>query len=417
MLDLAIKMQFLDTIVESMTEIGNNLKCYEKLADAFEMSPDVQDLLVASYVRVIKFWYHVSGILSSRMVRNFAKIMVKKPIDQELKTALEGLRLDGDKLILLTTATTAQQTRKEKEAAERQAVIKWIINNSPVDVRVNLREQVALHQKGTCQWILEDPRFQTWSKSKENAVLWYNAKPGSGKSVLAASIIQHLQTSGKKVAHFFYTFNDPSRKLGLSGLRSLALQLSGFLDALPEKLVDRYKKEMANHVDGVADLHTALHVVHELLRCDEVYVVVDGLDECRDEQAILLSFGHLIAMRSYSTVKWMFTSRDHDSIRHTMQSLNAVEITAQREVISDDIRKYFLARHPDQTRFIEEWTDGEDNFLYTKLICDTMAGEGHTSVAEIEDALKSYPKDLNGYYMRALVKLSNRSENEQEMAR
>lgn len=417
MLGLAIKLDYLDTIVDGMTEIRNSLKCYEMLADAFETSLDIQNLLVASYEKIIKFWYNISGILSSRMVKTLMKIMVTKPIDQEIKTAREGLKNDGDSLMLLTAATRSQQRKKENDAARRQAITKWIVHNSPVDVRNNLNEQVALHQKGTCQWILQDPRFQDWFMSKQNAVLWYNAKPGSGKSVLAATIIQHLKDAGKKVAHFFYSFNDRRRKHGITGLRSLALQLSNFLEVLPEKLAQRYREEVANHVDGVANLETAVDVFHELLRCDEVYIIVDGIDECRDEKAILLSFKQLIAMRSYSTVKWMFTSRNHDEIRNTMQSLNAVEIAAETAVISNDIRKYFLERHPDQTKFIEDWTDGEDNFLYTKLMCDIMAGEGLTSAAEIEDALNSYPKNLNGLYVRVLVKLSEKSEQKQEMAR
>lgn len=416
-LELAQKINYLDIVVEGMEEIGTSLTCYEKLADAYQASPDVQELLVASYKRIIQFWFNVSKLLSKNVLRLAVK-GIAGPLDKELKTALQGLRRDGNRLMFLTQVTTAQQTRKEREIAERQAIAKWIASDAPVDVRVNLRDQLDLYQEGTCQWMFEDQRFQDWFQSKElQAVLWYNAKPGSGKSVLAANVIQHLASRGKNVVHFFYSFNAPNRKHGISGLRSLALQLMRFSGDLSRELVEYYKQEMENQVEGIYDPYTAVIVAHEVLRrCGEVYVVMDGIDECSDEEAILFHFHRLLRMPTYGRVKWLFTSRDHPSIRTALEGSNAVEIQADTLRISEDIRRY-LKRRVSSEGFIGKFTEDEDSFLYARLMCDAMHGEGLTSVAEIEEALNKYPKNLNGYYMRALGKLSGRSKEEQETAR
>lgn len=418
-LELAQKISYIDTVVEGMEEIGTSLKCYEKLADAYQASSDVQELLVDSYKKIIQYWFDVSSLLS----KNIFKLAVKgitRPLDKELKTALKGLRHDGFRLMSLTQATSAEYTKKEKETAEREAITKWVVSDASVDVRVDLRQNLERCQEGTCQWIFEDQRFQYWVKSKEmQAILWYNAKPGSGKSILAANLIQHLASQGKNVVYFFYWFNDPARKNGISGLRSLASQLMRlpWNLHLSGELVDYYKQDRENQVDGIYNMHTAVNVAHEVLkRCDDVYIVMDGIDECLDEESILFHFRRLLGMPTYGRVKWLFTSRDHPIIRSTLEDSKAVEIQAESRLISEDIRR-FLRSHVPSEDLMGRFTEAEDNFLYAKLMCDAMRGEGLTSAAEIEEALSKYPKDLNGYYMRVLGKLSGKSNEEQERAR
>lgn len=406
-----------DTIVDGIEEIGISLKCYEKFADAFRNSPDIQELLVSSYKRVIRFWSNISRILSTGILKGAAKSLVA-PVDKEVNVALNGLKRDGDRVSISAQATTAQQTERDREARRREGIIKWITSESSVDVRVDLRDQVERHQEGTCQWLLDDQRFKDWCQSQENAVLWYHANPGSGKTVLAAAVIEHLRTQGQNVAYFFYSFNSPSRKQGISGLRCLALQLFHLAKFVPQTLQDRFDNEMGLNIGGLHDQSTAVATVHDLLKhgCADVCIVVDGLDECSDEAPTLMSFNNLLGLDTYGVVKWFFTSRNHPQIRATMEKCKAREIKAVTNFISQDIRAY-LSEYVTCQKCVTKWSKNEDNFLYARLICDALRGEGLTSEEEIDQALSTYPKDLNGYYMRVLEKLSEKSELEQQRAR
>lgn len=406
-----------DSIVDGIEEIGISLKCYDKFADAFRSSPDIQELLISSYKRIIRFWFNVSRILSASRFKGVVKSLVA-PINKEVNAALDGLKRDGERVSISAQATTAQQRERDREAAIRAGIIRWITSDSPVDVRINLRHQVELHQDGTCQWLLDDSRFQKWCKSNENVVLWYHAKPGSGKTVLAAAVIEHLRMQGQNFAYFFYSFNSPGRKKGISGLRSLALQLLRLATFVPQTLLDRFETEMSHSVGGLYDQSTAVATVHDLLKhgCANVCIVVDGLDECADEEMTLTSFENLLGLEPYGVVKWFFTSRDQPHIRAIMERCKAVEIEATTHHISQDIRAY-LSNYITCQGCVTKWSEGEDNFLYARLICETLRGEGLTSEEEIDQALMTYPKDLNGYYMRVLEKLSERSELEQERAR
>lgn len=406
-----------DSIVDGIEEIGISLKCYEKFADAFRKSPDIQELLVSSYKRVIQFWFNVSKILSTSRFKGVIRNLVA-PINKEVDEALKGLKRDGERVSISAQATMAQQTEREREATRRAAIIRWMTSDSHVDVRVNLRDQVERHQNGTCQWLLDDQRFNAWCASEENAVLWYHANPGSGKTVLAATVIEHLRRQGQNVVHFFYSFNSPRRKQGISGLRSLALQLFHLAKFVPQTLQDRFDNEMGHNMGGLYDQSTAVATVHDLLKhgCADVCIIVDGLDECFDEAQTLTSFKNLLGMETYGVAKWFFTSRNQPQIRAAMEKCKAREIKAEADLISQDIQAYF-SNYITCKRCVTRWSKGEDNFLYARLICETLRGEGLTSEEEIDQALQTYPKDLNGYYMRVLEKLGERSDLEQERAR
>lgn len=64
---------------------------------------------------------------------------------------------------------------------------------------------------GSCTWLLRKESFKKWSEGQSMALLDDEAQriyrlvgdPGSGKSVLAAHVISHLQNSGCDVNYFF----------------------------------------------------------------------------------------------------------------------------------------------------------------------------------------------------------------------
>lgn len=198
----------------------------------------------------------------------------------------------------------------------------------------------------------------------------------------------------------------------------MALQLlDKFVTDTPDKVVQRYKDESGSSADGLESILSASHVVHNLLtQCPETFVVVDGIDECLDDDMLLIRLQHLMKTPTYGLVKWLFTSRNSPKIRSVMEACQAIEVEAPTQSISNDIRTY-LSKYITCQHCINKRSKDEDNFLYSKLICDTLRGEGLTTDAEIREALKRYPKDLNGYYMRVLEKLSKKTEQQQGLAR
>ena len=56
------------------------------------------------------------------------------------------------------------------------------------------RDRIAIPEVGTTHWIWSNPSYAKW-ESTPSGILWIQGKPGSGKSVLAKSIQNHLSKS------------------------------------------------------------------------------------------------------------------------------------------------------------------------------------------------------------------------------
>ena len=103
----------------------------------------------------------------------------------------------------------------KRPASRFEEVRKWIAGGraSRIDPQSDLDRHLSSRHVGTCQWIFEAPSFTKWQSCDEGASLWVNAAPGSGKSVLCASVVeQMMQTNSKvpcNVIYFFCRFDDP----------------------------------------------------------------------------------------------------------------------------------------------------------------------------------------------------------------
>jgi hypothetical protein len=80
--------------------------------------------------------------------------------------------------------------------------------------------------EGTCQWVINDPLYQSWLASTYDNLLLITADPGCGKSVLSKSLVDgELQSQGSRsTRYFFFKDNDEQNSLS-DALCSLLPQL------------------------------------------------------------------------------------------------------------------------------------------------------------------------------------------------
>lgn len=108
------------------------------------------------------------------------------------------------------------------------------------------------HQKvdGSCQWIDNHLDFQCWRGSTNNVlttqgteparnspyIIWVHAKPGTGKTFLAAHVTAELQEAQVECAYYYFHAGDKtSQSLG-GFLRSMAYQMAMSNADIREKL-------------------------------------------------------------------------------------------------------------------------------------------------------------------------------------
>jgi hypothetical protein len=418
---------YFDTVLDAMERIGRIIVSYEKFASAYG-DPQIQRCLVSSYKKIILFWASASHTLAKHNVKSTIKMAFKsiaKPLDREIKKALDGIDKDTRDVQRIAQATEAERTSKDRAEKRRKAILDWIIGSETVDTTLQLQGQLERRQAGTCTWLLDDPRFNDWRDAKENSILWYNAPPGSGKSVMSSAVVERLLDEGANVAYSFYSFSDPWHRHGLNGLRSLALQLIRILEnngqPIPDRVTNIYENAIKQHIAVMNSLVTAAQLVHELVNlCPHVFLVIDGLDECADENQMLSMLEILLQTRTLGVTKWLFTSRmDHPKIGAIMKKYQASSITPTPGSISRDIQRFVSATVTLKCQeCVTGWIEDFDtSFLYASLICDILRGKDFTCQEEIDHALQEFPPELNKYYIQLLERLARQPEQKQELAR
>jgi hypothetical protein len=113
--------------------------------------------------------------------------------------------------------------------------------------------------------------------------LWLYGKPGSGKSVLAATLVEHLQLEETVTAYFFCRLGDDTQRTLESIMRTSLWQI---LEQMPQftDLALQHRKEGAgirSQLEPVKDAFRDIIVQSPKIVC----LVLDGLDECESGPA------------------------------------------------------------------------------------------------------------------------------------
>ncbi|CAG9956289.1 unnamed protein product [Clonostachys rosea f. rosea IK726] len=270
--------------------------------------------------------------------QNYTETMVwRKYIGQELKDTKEECRvLSEEKRLTVLEKEADLESRKEilailreiqaekRKLEERrldetvERIQKWLNTPGCAGIRdLNSR----LREPNTGEWILDHAKYKSWiqpikneTKSQqtrrfERSMLWIQGNPGSGKSVLAIFLLDHLETEEDeygekryKVLHHFSHFNHPETTTSSSAFRSLLQQVlwQGRNDP---SIVDRFLFLMTCQKENVPSLvaESPSALIPFLQSCvdDQTIIVIDGVDECADNDECIK--GLLEATKASST--------------------------------------------------------------------------------------------------------------------
>jgi hypothetical protein len=172
----------------------------------------------------------------------------------------------------------------------------------------------------TCSWLTDHKYFQQWRNSEsESPFLWIRGGPGTGKTILMASAIHHLEEFLESQADtdlsppLLYFLcnnkgNDPQRTQVEAIFRSLLFQLW----QLTEKGPTISSWEEAFNASGgphACDLDQMRQLLHDVINnFPMLYVSIDAIDESSDPQQLVEELRQLTE-RTKVTVKILFSSR------------------------------------------------------------------------------------------------------------
>lgn len=165
------------------------------------------------------------------------------------------------------------------------------------DVSTNIRDA----SQGTCNWILHHDAFKFWMEQPSQP-LWICGKPGSGKTILLRSLIDHFLESvesSTRVTSFFFSHRGAHQSMA-SLLKCLLFQLlkSSSNSAASDIFVKFSEKREILGSDRPWDedvlTENFLQLIDKSIALGEsFYFVIDGLDECSDPDRVVSLFQRL----------------------------------------------------------------------------------------------------------------------------
>jgi hypothetical protein len=257
---------------------------------------------------------------------------------------------------------------------EFRTILDWL---SPVDYGTQQSDFLARREPGTGQWLVDSEEFQAWIKTS-NQTLFCPGIPGAGKTILAAIVIDDLNTrfendSSIGIAYIYCNFRRQYEQKAEDLLASLLKQLSqGRERALPPESVkalhDRHKdKRTRPTIDEVLRALQSVSASYS-----RVFIVVDALDECQASEGCRTRFmSELFNLQTRHGVNILATSRFIPEIvnRFKTEGVEFLEIRASNE----DVKRYLDGRMGELPSFVQRNTQLQE--------------EIKTQIAEVVDGM------------------------------
>lgn len=298
-----------------------------------------------------------------------------------------------------------------RSAADLAKIRQWL-QPTPYDLEPNeYSRHRASHLVGTSEWLTSTKTYQHWH-SGDNGLLWIKGIPGSGKSVMAASIIDQVNQENVPVLYFFFRQIIDANHKPIAALRDWLCQVLNYSPPLQVKLKGYIDKGRSIESLSPSDLWKDLKLA--LKSFPKAYCVTDALDEMDEgNDGFLHSLVELGQWRP-SNVKVLITSRPVASVETSLRRSPIQQIRLEERLVDLDIAAYVQYKlrgssiPKENWGIIEEAIPGRANglFLYAKFSMDAFLEPG----VDVHEVLKTLPADLNAMYdelLREHLKRSN----------
>ncbi|CAG9942522.1 unnamed protein product [Clonostachys rosea f. rosea IK726] len=338
-------------------------------------------------------------------------------------------------LNLLSQFTNHEEARIQAEF--KSAVIRWI---DPPDYKENLCDAQDERADGTAEWIFDNPTFIQWqlviprqdspsTSNSPSSLLWVNGnnhinnaslksntdtikgKPGSGKTVLAGSIVEELQrklkthTMDSAVCYYFFNQNMGKKNNHVDTYRAILAQLFHHCYEIDEVYDVFGMIKMSIISDTRASEHELIDTIQLCLKeVPRSNFILDGIDECSNDTKLLKNIKFWCDTTS---VKIILLSRpDVSSLRKTISptsTITMIDSTLGRDICRyltpefDDFRDEgllpkdadieMLARHLGKR--------AEGMFLWARVMIEYLASPALSKRQRLEIIMEDTPGGLD----------------------
>ncbi|KAJ5986958.1 hypothetical protein N7451_011323, partial [Penicillium sp. IBT 35674x] len=330
-----------------------------------------------------------------------------------------------------TTHVIEQQTMMQsawRQTDEERKCVQLFRQSNPYE---NQKNRTPKRVFETGKWFLENDKFLDWRENEGPDLLWMSAKPGSGKSVLAKTMIDEgvVTLSHQKlsaVCYFFFKDISPYQRSALSAISAILHQLFTAFPSLVKHArlpYDMNGKELLNLFDEMFDILCKAATDPAV---GQIVCILDALDECNDGDQFFLieavtKFYHESKNRSRNDdrpkLKFLLTSRPyfhiHSQFRDLIKEAPTIHLSGddESEKIKDEIDLVIDVRVPklatergfdeEATKYLLKELHTVDNrtYLWLSLIMEEIRlSERPASKRELQKIISGLPRSLIDAY-------------------
>ncbi|OGM40936.1 hypothetical protein ABOM_010325 [Aspergillus bombycis] len=290
--------------------------------------------------------------------------------------------------------------------------------------------KIASEHNGSFKWIWNHEQYKKWSKSESSSLLYLQGKPGSGKSTMTKyfteRLLQQVQcTEPAAVAKFFYSYRDG--EVQLSHYNMLRSILYDILDQDENFFYHQLQSEYRDQPQpnkrvewGYESLQRTLSSLETYRSNKRFYLIIDAVDESEenDRRHILELLFNLCCNAKHCVLKVFIASRPVPVLERRISefhSLIRLQDETQKDILEFSmsfLNRLELSSYLEQAKqYIISHAQGV--FLWVKLVGDALIEfdeEGHSKEV-VFNFLKSLPTELEEFYTRMLLKITQRNSN------
>jgi hypothetical protein len=231
-------------------------------------------------------------------------------------------------------AAGIQSILSAKDSEELAKILRWLSAPDPSANHAQAREQ---HEDGTGDWLFESQEYQDWV-SGSSPLFWLHGKAGCCRTILCSTIIEDVRRriSGQDsvvLAYLYFSFSEERKQNYTELLFSMVTQLSRRRTVHP-LLRDAYAQTQPSR-PSVQVLEGILVALLE--QANVVYLVVDALDECSENQRKQVIVGFKRVTQAVPKTRLLMTSRREADIEDHMASWCGTQLPINKAGVNRDI--------------------------------------------------------------------------------
>lgn len=239
------------------------------------------------------------------------------------------------------TRTATSNLLRHVENQEFQNTLAWL---SPTEYGPEHSDLISRRYSDTGRWLLDSLEFHQWLDTP-NAIMYCPGIPGAGKTILAASVIDHLLSStrtddGIGIAYVYLNFRrQEDQKLGCL-YASLVKQLVQQDPSAAEALKSLEKTHKAARTrPSTNELNAFLDTIVNVPSFQRIFIVVDALDECQTADNCRAKFISALCNLAQTGKASVFaTSRPSPEIHNAFKQDSTIKLEIRAP--DHDVRAY-----------------------------------------------------------------------------